>query len=122
MLQGHVVVVVQGADPGQALEGGMELQGSAAVGHGLALGAVVVARLQAAVGNMAGSGRTIRKASRMREVQRGQQPGGQQRVRRCWPPPRSLLTMTHDGGQRRALGPRAGGWVRALGWTGNGDR
>ena len=24
--------------------------------------------------------------------------------------------------QRRALGPGAGGWVRALGWTGNGDR
>ena len=54
MLQGHVVVVVQGADPGQALEGGMELQGSAAVGRGLALGAVVVARLPGRCGQHGG--------------------------------------------------------------------
>lgn len=30
-LQGHIVVVVQGAGPGQALEGGVELQGGVAV-------------------------------------------------------------------------------------------
>ena len=40
-LQGHIVVVVQGAGPGQALEGGVELQGGVAVERGLTLGAVV---------------------------------------------------------------------------------
>ena len=54
VLQGHVVVLVQGADPGQALEGGVELQGGAAVGRGLALGAVVVAPLPGRCGQHGG--------------------------------------------------------------------
>ena len=45
-LQGYVVVLVQGAGPGQALEGGVELQGGAAADRGLALGGAVVARLR----------------------------------------------------------------------------
>ena len=54
VLQGHVVVVVQGAGPGQALEGGVELQGGATLGHGLALGTVVVARLPGRCGQHGG--------------------------------------------------------------------
>ena len=106
VLQGHAVVV-QGAGPGQALEGDMELQGGVAV-------ALMVVALACLRGNymddMAGGGKTIWKASWMREVRQGQQ-----QVRRCWLPPQSLLMVTHDGRQRRALGHRAGGLVRALG-------
>ena len=53
-LQGYVVVVVQGAGPGQALEGGVELQGGAAVDRGLALGAAVVAHLRGRCGQHGG--------------------------------------------------------------------
>lgn len=49
---------------------------------------------------------------------RGWHRRGRERQR----PPRSLPMVDDVGGRRRAPGQTTGGWVRALGWMGNGVR
>lgn len=53
-LQGHVVVVVKGAGPGQALEGLVDLQSGGAVERDLALAVVMAAHLHGLCGHHGG--------------------------------------------------------------------
>ena len=69
------------------------------------------------MGIMAGDSRAQGMGARSAGV-RGRHRRGRKRQR----PPRSLPMVDDVGDQRRALGQTTGGWVRALGWMGNGVR
>ena len=69
------------------------------------------------MGSMAGHSSNQGMAAGMRRLR-----GTNRRGRRRQPSPRNFPRVNDVGGRRRAPGQMAGGWVRALGWTGNGVR